>query len=181
MALLTGSGAILLDAAFNLCFFGTALVTLRVAKLLQRPDDVHYPFGYLHFEPLINLVKGLLILGVGLLALIDAGIAIWGGGNPLSAGLALGYAVFACVLCGAVLVTLRRAQRQAASPLVQGDVENWTVNLAISIGMFVAFCSGDLFSAAGHGGGGEACRPDPRQPRGSADRSPCRSAWPGRG
>ena len=69
VALATGSGAILLDGAFNLCFFATALVTLRVAKLLERPDDRHYPFGYVQFEPLINMLKGLLILGVNLIAL----------------------------------------------------------------------------------------------------------------
>ncbi|HEY2123277.1 MAG TPA: cation transporter [Chthoniobacterales bacterium] len=53
----TGSGAILLDGAFNLCFFATALVTLRVARMLERPDDDRYPFGYLQFEPLINMVR----------------------------------------------------------------------------------------------------------------------------
>ena len=35
VTLATGSGAILLDGAFNLCFFATALVTLTVAKLLH--------------------------------------------------------------------------------------------------------------------------------------------------
>jgi predicted Co/Zn/Cd cation transporter (cation efflux family) len=140
VALATGSGAILLDGAFNLCFFVTALVTLRVARLLARPDDQHYPFGYLHFEPLINLVKGLLILGVGLIALIDAAISLYRGGNEVSAGLALTYAAFATVVCGFVFLALRRARRQTASPLVQGDIENWLVNLAISGGMFAAFC-----------------------------------------
>ena len=66
VALGTGSAAVLLDGVFNLCFFVTALATLRVAKLLQRPDDARYPFGYVQFEPLINMAKGLLILGVGL-------------------------------------------------------------------------------------------------------------------
>jgi predicted Co/Zn/Cd cation transporter (cation efflux family) len=140
VALATGSGAILLDGAFNLCFFVTAPVTLRVARLLARPDDQHYPFGYLHFEPLINLVKGLLILGVGLIALIDAAISLYRGGNEVSAGLALAYAAFATVVCGFVFLALRRARRQTASPLVQGDIENWLVNLAISGGMFAAFC-----------------------------------------
>jgi predicted Co/Zn/Cd cation transporter (cation efflux family) len=51
VALATGSGAILLDGVFNLCFFVTALVTLRVARLLERPDDQQYPFGYLHSSP----------------------------------------------------------------------------------------------------------------------------------
>ena len=39
VALLSGSGAILLDGLFNLCFFATALLTLRVATLVDRPDD----------------------------------------------------------------------------------------------------------------------------------------------
>ena len=139
VALTTGSGAILLDGAFNLCFFVTALVTLRVARLLERPDDQQYPFGYLHFEPLINLVKGLLILGVGLIALIDAAFSLNRGGTEVAAGLALAYAVFASVFCGGVVLALRRAQRQAPSPLVQGDIENWAVNFAISVGIFAAF------------------------------------------
>ena len=140
VALATGSGAILLDGAFNLCFFATALVTLRVAKLLQRPDDELFPFGYLHLEPLINMVKGLLILGVGLIAVLDAAFSIYRGGNELSAGLALAYAIFATFFCCVVLLALRRGRRQVTSPLVEGDVENWTVNLVISIGMLAAFC-----------------------------------------
>lgn len=140
VALATGSGAILLDGAFNLCFFATALVTLRVARLLQQPDDRRYPFGYVQFEPLINLVKGLLIVGVGLIALIDAAFSIYRGGNELAAGLALAYAVFAVMVCGGALLLLRRARARLTSPLVEGDVENWTVNLAISLGMLAAFC-----------------------------------------
>lgn len=149
VALHTGSGAILLDCAFNLCFFVTALITLRVARLLQRPDDRSYPFGYLHFEPLINLVKGLLIIGVGIIALIDAGISIYRGGTPVAAGLAVAYAGGAVLLCGAVLSVLRKATRTAPSPLIQGDVENWTVNLAISVGMFAAFCLALLLELGG--------------------------------
>jgi cation diffusion facilitator family transporter len=139
VALATGSAAILLDGAFNLCFFVTALVTLRVAQLLQLPDDRRYPFGYVQFEPLINMLKGLLILGVNLVALIDALFTIVRGGSAVSAGLALAYAGFGVVCCAAAVLFLRRAAGRIASPLIQGDVENWTVNLAISIGMLVAF------------------------------------------
>ena len=41
---------------------------------------------------------------------------------------------------GAALLFLRRARVRLASPLVDGDVENWTVNCAISLGMLAAFC-----------------------------------------
>ena len=138
VALTTASGAILLDGAFNLCFFVTALVTLRVARLLERPDDQQYPFGYLHFEPLINMVKGLLILGVGLIAWIDAALSLYRGGTEISAGLALAYAVFASVFCGGVFLALRHAERQAPSPLVQADIGNWAVNFAVSVGIAAA-------------------------------------------
>ena len=149
VALATGSGAILLDGAFNLCFSVTALVTLRVARLLERPDDRQYPFGYLHFEPLINMVKGLLILGVGLIALIDAALSLYRGGTEVSAGLALAYAAFATVFCGVIFFALRRARCGAASPLVEGDLENWVVNLAVSGGMFAAFCLALILQRAG--------------------------------
>jgi predicted Co/Zn/Cd cation transporter (cation efflux family) len=139
VALATGSEAILLDGAFNLCFFVTALVTLHVARLLERPDDQQYPFGYLHFEPLINMVKGLLILGVGLIALIDAAFSLYRGGTEVSARLALAYAVFASVFCGGIFLALRHARRQAPSPLVQSDIENWAVNFVISVGISAAF------------------------------------------
>lgn len=139
LGVVTGSGAILLDGAFNLCFFGTAVITLRVARLLERPDDARYPFGYVQYEPLINMVKGLLILGVGGFAVFDASVALVRGGNEISAGPAVGYAFCALVLCGAVLIILKGSAVRIASPLVDGDVENWTVNTAISVGMFIAF------------------------------------------
>lgn len=148
-ALATGSGAILLDGLFNLCFFVTALLTLRVAVLLTRPDDERYPFGYLFFEPLINTVKGLLILGVSAFALVDAIVALATGGRAVSLGPAVLYAAFATGLCLAVMLALRRVRATVASPLVAADIENWTVNAAISGGVLAGF----LLAAALHRGG----------------------------
>lgn len=145
----TGSGAILLDAAFNICFFGTALVTLRVAALLKRPDDARYPFGYFHFEPLINLIKGLLIVGTGLAATFDAALNIVRGGNDIAEGLALAYAVIGSLVCVLTLAVLVPIARRTQSLLVKGDVANWIVNLAITVGMGVAFyLAGHLSRAA---------------------------------
>lgn len=150
MALTTGSGAILLDGLFNLCFFVTALFTLRVAALLTRPDDERYPFGYLAFEPLINTVKGLLILGVSIVALIDALTALATGGRSVTFGPALVYAGFATLACLGVTLALRRAR--AASPLVAADIENWTVNSLVSAGVFLGFLAAAGLVRAGQAG-----------------------------
>ena len=148
-ALATGSGAILLDGLFNLCFCVTALFTLRVARLLARPDDERYPFGYLFFEPLINTVKGLLILGVSAFALFDAAIALASGGRAVEFGPAALYAAFATLACLAVVWALRRA---APSPLVAADVDTWTVNAAVSGGVLLGFLLAAGLERWGHAG-----------------------------
>jgi cation diffusion facilitator family transporter len=137
--LLSGSQAILLDALYNLAFFVTALFTLQVARLLARPDDARFPFGYLQFEPLINAVKGLLILGVAVYALVGAVITILSGGRSLTLGPALVYAVAATAACAVVWVVFRRANARIGSPLVEADVGNWAVNTAVSAGVLAAF------------------------------------------
>jgi predicted Co/Zn/Cd cation transporter (cation efflux family) len=135
----TGSGAILLDGLFNLCFVVTAVLTLRVATLVARPDDDRYPFGYLFFEPLINAAKGLLLLGVSLFALADAGIALAGGGREVAFGPAIAYAAGATLGCLAVAFALHRSHRVTPSPLVAADVEAWLVSAAISAGVLAGF------------------------------------------
>jgi predicted Co/Zn/Cd cation transporter (cation efflux family) len=114
----SASQAILLDGLYNLAFLVTALFTVRVARLLARPDDARYPYGYLQFEPLINTVKGLLILGVSVYALIAAFVTVLGGGRELTFGPALAYAAAATIACAAVWGVLARANRRLASPLV---------------------------------------------------------------
>jgi predicted Co/Zn/Cd cation transporter (cation efflux family) len=138
-AVLSGSQAILLDGLYNLAFFVTALFTLRVARLLARPDDATYPFGYLYFEPLINTVKGLLILGVSGYALVNSVIALFSGGQDLTLGPALVYAAAATAACAAIWLVLRRANRRLGSPLIGADIGNWAVNTVISAGVFGAF------------------------------------------
>lgn len=151
-ALVTGSGAILLDGLFNVCFFVTALLALRVAILVARPDDARYPFGYLFFEPLINTGKGLLILGVSLFALVDAVGALLRGGRPVEVGPATLYALAATLACTAVALVLRRSNRADPSPLVGADVDNWTVNALVSCGVLTGFVLAALLQRRGHPG-----------------------------
>jgi predicted Co/Zn/Cd cation transporter (cation efflux family) len=148
-AVLSGSQAILLDGLYNLAFFVTALFTLRVARLLARPDDAKYPFGYLYFEPLINTVKGLLILGVSGYALVNSLISLFSGGQELTLGPALIYAAAATTACAATWLALRRANRSLRSPLIGADIGNWAVNTLISAGVFAAFVLAFLLKRAG--------------------------------
>lgn len=151
-AMLTGSVAILLDAGFNVTFFVIALVTLRVARLVHLPDDEDFPFGYQQHEPLINLVKALLVLAVSVYALVDSLLIVARGGAEVAAGPALVYSALALAVTGAVWVRLRRAAPALRSPLVDNDLANWMVNTAIAAGMVLAFAIALVLVRTGHAG-----------------------------
>ncbi len=140
LAIMTGSQAVLLDGLFNLIYFLFGLVTLRVARLVAQPDSEKYPFGYGYFESLVNAGKGLLILGVSLLALGDSLVVLFAGGREIVAHLAIIYALFASIVSAATLMLLARFRHRTHSPLVDADYENWRINTVISVSVLGAFC-----------------------------------------
>lgn len=140
-SVVTESQAIQLDGLFNLTYFIVGLFTLKVAKLVQQGDDEYFPAGYLFFEPLINGIKGMLILGISLMALWDAGRALFSGGRTISAGFAVVYGLIATLVCWGVVFSLRRKAAGSNSPLLKTDAAGWIVNAAISTATLIAFVS----------------------------------------
>ena len=86
---LAQSEAILLDGFFSASAFVLGLLTLKVARLVGRRDDERFHFGYASFEPLLNTIKGLIILVLCAFAAASAVSAILHGGRELSLGYAL--------------------------------------------------------------------------------------------
>ena len=148
-SLMTNSRAILLDGLFNLAYFVTALLTIKVAHLIARPETEDYPLGFSYFEPLINGFKGVLIFGISILALFDALTNLFQGGRLIEVGPAIGYGVFATLACLMTTVLLRRAHRYTSSPLVGADTVSWTVNSAISGAALLTFCALPVVIAKG--------------------------------
>ncbi|MEO1129622.1 MAG: cation transporter [Planctomycetota bacterium] len=139
IAVLSSSQAILLDALFNLTYLASGLFTLKVARLVHQGDDAHFPAGYAYFEPLVNGIKGLLVLGVSVMALAGAVEALFSGGREISPGLAVGYGVFATIVCWIIALLTRRGAKRTSSPLLQADALNWVINGAISSCVLAAF------------------------------------------
>jgi predicted Co/Zn/Cd cation transporter (cation efflux family) len=93
--------------------------------------------GYVFFEPLVNGIKGLLILGVTVMALISAVKALFTGGREIVLGLAVIYGLVATIICWTVALLIQRAARRSQSPLVDADAASWLVNAAISSAVMV--------------------------------------------
>ena len=143
------SHAILLDGLFNVSYFVAALLTLKIATLVHRPDTEKHPFGFIYFEPLINGAKGIMILGVSLIALFDAMAALLTGGHLIGVGPAIGYGVFATVVCAATAVLLRRAYGHNRSPLVETDAASWSINALVSGIVLLSFCAIPVIESLG--------------------------------
>lgn len=138
-ALLTKSDAILLDGVFNLITFVMSLLTLKVAMLIKRGESIKFQFGYYNFEPLLNLVKGFIILIVCVFALVSSIEAILGGGKELQMELAVVYAIIATIACFVVALILKHYKKKLHSPLVDVDAFNWLMNGIISGGVALTF------------------------------------------
>lgn len=135
----TGSEAILLDGYFSLVAFVMALVTLRVARMVLRPEDEDFHFGYFAFEPLVNIVKGLLTIGVCALAFAAAVGAMLHGGRDIDVGGAVFYSVLATLGASLMAVMQARTARKTGSALLQVDSINWRIDAILSVVVTAAF------------------------------------------
>jgi len=134
-----GSQAVLLDGLFSLIGFAVGLVAMRVASMVARPDDESFHFGYATYEPMLNMAKGLLIAFVTFFAFLSAVFTILDGGQEVQGGMAVAYALVACVGCLVIAFAQRNIGRRTNSPLLEVDARNWLMDGLISGAVAVAF------------------------------------------
>ncbi|MEM9152986.1 MAG: cation diffusion facilitator family transporter [Cyanobacteria bacterium P01_F01_bin.3] len=138
-AIKTRSEAIFLDGLFSGIHLAISLLSLYIARLIQRPGDQDYPFGYAMFEPFLNMGKGLAILLVALFAMFSAVMALVSGGRVIEADVALWYALIASAGCLLMALMQKRFAQQSQSPILELDFKNWLIDGVISGAVAVAF------------------------------------------
>ncbi len=145
-ALKSQSEAIMLDGFFNFVSFVMSLVTLHVSNLLRIPYDRHFQYGFMPFEPFVNVVKGLIILVVCGFALVSSIDALIDGGRELSPGVAVIYSVIATSGCIIVFFIQKQYARKVDSPLLALDIATWKISGFISSAVAVGFGGAYLLS-----------------------------------
>ncbi len=138
-AIFTKSDAILFDGIYSLISFATALLTMRVAKLAERPDDEQFHFGYTTLEPTLNLFKSLITIVVCVYAAVEAAQRLLAGGTEAAYGWAVVYGVLATGGCFTVAMLLRKYGRDTRSDLVNVESKAWLVDGLLSASVLVGF------------------------------------------
>ncbi|MFC4701187.1 cation diffusion facilitator family transporter [Glaciecola siphonariae] len=138
-AFVTHSDAILFDGVYSLIAFFMALITLKVANLVQMPDDDRFHFGYTAIEPTLNLFKSLIIIATCLYAVVGSVSALFSGGNAAQYNLAMIYGVFATVGCFAISFYMTHRSKSLRSDLVSVDAHTWFVDGVLSASILLGF------------------------------------------
>lgn len=143
-AISSGSNAILLDGLFSALGFVMALLTLKVSRLVRRPDDEVFQYGYAHFAPLINVLKSLTMSAVCIFALLSAIGTIAAGGRALAVGSAVLYALLATIIGAVLYVYLGKAAARSGSALVGLDAKTAQLDMFLSAAVLISFLLGWL-------------------------------------
>jgi cation diffusion facilitator family transporter len=138
-ALITQSGAILFDGIYSLISFFMALLTLKVANLVELPDDDRFHFGYTAIEPTLNLFKSLIIICSCVYAVVGSINSIIAGGNAAHYDLAMIYGTFATVGCFAISFYMKHRCKKLRSDLVSVDAHTWFVDGVLSASILLGF------------------------------------------
>lgn len=138
-ALLTQSGAILFDGIYSLISFSMAMLTLKVAKLVKRPDDDIFHFGYAAIEPTLNLFKSIIIITVCIYAVFGAINQLINGGNPTKYGIAAIYGFISTIGCFLVSWVMFKRSKKINSDLVRVDAKTWLVDGVLSGAILIGF------------------------------------------
>lgn len=147
--LITGSRAVMADGLFSLVFVATGLFTVYVTRLLARAESAHFPYGYAAFEPLTNVIKAVLMLGVTAAMAWEAVAGILTGGHPLTFGPVVLFAGVSALISLAAAGFVWWRSRSAATPLVEGEVMNWTLDALSVIGVALALALGWWLDSSG--------------------------------
>jgi predicted Co/Zn/Cd cation transporter (cation efflux family) len=151
MGLLSGSFAIVFDGVYSLIDACMTMVGLLVARLIAASNAgglrsqrlvERFTMGFWHLEPIVLGVDALLLTGAAVYALIHAVDAFVTGGRELQFGQALAYAALTTVVCFAMWLFQRRANRRLRSGFVALDAKGWLMSCLIAAALLVAFAIG---------------------------------------
>ncbi|HAH06364.1 MAG TPA: hypothetical protein DCM05_07520 [Elusimicrobia bacterium] len=146
VALLTDSQLVLLEAKYGLADAFLAWLTLVAFRKIQQPPDQDYPFGYAKYEPMVNALEGLFVVGICVTALLsslqdlvhpeDVAHRLW----------IVGYAALSAAACLAMWAFLRVEGRRCGSELLRADAKVWMIDGALSLGTCAAFAACEVLS-----------------------------------
>lgn len=139
VSIITGSQAVLLDSIYDGVELVMILISMSIIPLLYQPSSEKHPYGYLQVESLFIVIKGFMMASVTLGLIMTNIELVRKGGHHVAFGIIAWFELFAFFLSMTVILLLKKQNKKANSPLVQIEIQEWSIDCVASLGMAVAF------------------------------------------
>ena len=139
IAVWTGSQAVLLDSIYDGIEFLMLMPSVFLIPLLYKPSNEKHPFGYMQMETLFVVLKGILMTSVTVGLIANSIHIIINGGRTVNFTIVAWFEFVAFIIGVVVSLLLKRKNRNINSPLIKAELQGWSIDSVISLGMAVAF------------------------------------------
>lgn len=135
------SDLVITNGIFSLfSLFGSGL-KLAAAKLVARPADNRFQYGYWHLEPLVLFINALLLCCICVYAAISSIETIRLGGRVVDAAEVIRFGVASGILCGAIWLMEVIVARRTGSNLLRSDSKEWLMDFLSSMITLAGFAA----------------------------------------
>jgi len=134
-----GSDAVMLDGFYALTSLMGSGLYLLAAKVVEKPADRHFQYGYAHIEPLVNSFNSLILMIVCIYAFFNGVRGLASEGNPVDATEVVAYSFLSAVVCAAVWIYEHRMAKRCDSDLIRNDAREWMVSMSFSVVTGISF------------------------------------------
>lgn len=131
--------AVVFDGFVCLVSVGLGALSVVTSRYIYKDDDEIFQFGYVRFEPMVNLFKSLVLVLMCVYAFINAVSSLFSGGYEVEFGGLAVYSGFALVFCFVLFIYTRQACRALESDLIRVDNTEWKIDCALYAGAIAAF------------------------------------------
>ncbi len=133
------SAVVILNGIFSVLSLVAGGLSLLAAKLIVKPADKRFPYGYSHVEPLVQSVNGFLVLVICIYSFINGINGIREGGTAVDAAGVIWFSVVSAVICLGFWIYLSLLARRLDSQLVATDAKEWGMDFAFSMVTLIGF------------------------------------------
>jgi len=133
------SDVVILNGVFSLVSLIGSVLYVTAARLVARPADRRFQYGYAHVEPMVAGANGLLVLVICIYAFINGVEGLRAGGYEVSPAGVVWFGALSGVICLVVGAYEWSMARRTGSQLLRNDAREWLIDAAFSLVTLAGF------------------------------------------
>lgn len=135
----THSQMVLFDGMYSFVSVLLSSFSFFAIGFINKEDTKAYPFGKGSIEPLVVIVKYIVLTLLIVQSFFSALMVVRSGGRIIPFGVGFVYSFLSTVGCYVVYDLLKKNNTQNPSPLIDAEKNQWAVDTLISLGVFSGF------------------------------------------